>query len=138
MPCGFLLFDWFLAILKFATDILVLTGAHWVTSTQLFGRVKRPKIWLLAGDFMALALITMALFYLGGLLANQVLWLEVAEPNTITWVFTHRNQIEAAFAIIQWFATLFIVAEAAVSLRGEWSEDGEVPKVSSSPNRDQQ
>jgi hypothetical protein len=126
-----LIFDWFLAVSKFASDISILAGAHWVISRQLFGRVKRPKVWLLAGDFLVLVLAVMALFYLGSLLANQILWLEVGDPDTISVVVVHRNQFEAAFAIIQWLTTLFIITEATVSVWCEWNEDAKVPKVSS-------
>ena len=127
---GYLIFDWFLSVLKYSSDISILAGAHWIISRQLFGCIRRPRIWLLAGDFLVLTLAVMALYYLGSLLANQVIWLEVGDPDTLSLVFMRRNQFEAAFAIIQFLTAFLIIAAAVVSLSCEWNEDKKLLEVS--------
>lgn len=72
----------------------------------------------------------MALYYLGSLLANQVIWLEVGDPDTLSLVFMRRNQFEAAFAIIQFLIAFLITAAAVVSLWCEWNEDKKLLEVS--------
>jgi len=72
----------------------------------------------------------MALYYLGSLLANQVIWLEVGDPDTLSLVFMRRNQFEAAFAIIQFLTAFLIIAAAVVSLSCEWNVDKKLLEVS--------
>jgi hypothetical protein len=71
-----------------------------------------------------------ALYYLGSLLADQVLWLEVGEVDTIDAVSNRKSQFDAAFAIMQWIVAFYILIEAAVAFSGDWRAEGEAPKVS--------
>jgi hypothetical protein len=131
-PYGFLLYSWFLAILKFAADISLLAGTHWVVSRHLFDRVQRAKAWLLAGDFLILTLLVMALYYLCSLLASQILWLLVGDLDTLNEVSGHRNDFQAAYSAIQMLVTVLIVLESLVAVWCEWNEDrlSPTPKVS--------
>jgi hypothetical protein len=133
-PYGLLLCEWILAVLKFAADVSILAGAHWVISRQLFGRVKRAKAWLVTGDFLLLVVAAMSLYYLGSLLASQILWLQVGDLDLMNLVTVRRDQFEAAFAILQALTAFLISGEAATSFWCEWNEEGTVPNVSFGPD----
>ncbi|OCK81696.1 hypothetical protein K432DRAFT_403557 [Lepidopterella palustris CBS 459.81] len=127
---GYILFYFFIACLKFAADFLILAGTHRVTSGLLFYQIKKAKIWHLVGEFIIIVLMITALYYLGSLLADEILWLQVADSDAIQSVNTRKNKLEAAFVILQFFLTLMTLAATMLSAWIYLDDDSEIPRQS--------
>ncbi|KAF4631947.1 hypothetical protein G7Y89_g6189 [Cudoniella acicularis] len=84
---AYILLTFFLLLIKLPSDILLLLGSHRLISGQLFihSLVQKPKpiVWLLVGEFLALVLAILALYYVGSYLAYEVLWLNVADDGLV-------------------------------------------------------
>jgi len=126
---GYILLEWFIAIFKVAADVSIVTGAVRVISGQLFYLVKKAKAWLLVGEFFIIMLMVTALYYLGSLLADEVLWLQVADPDVVGGVTARKNKFETAFVMFQFLLTLMALVEAAWSVWFHRKDGSEVPKV---------
>jgi hypothetical protein len=109
---------------RFATDILILTGTHRLTSAQLGARFRKAHVWLFIGKFFLLVLTILAFYTAGSFLGEQVLWLQVANPSVITSVAIKTDEFEAAFFIIQFLLSLAILAGSGISL---WTWRRELP-----------
>lgn len=108
---GYLLFEIFPAMVKFMSEVLLLAGAHRVTSSLLSNR--KPHFANLGGEFLIVVLILMALYSFGSLVVNIVLWLQVADPGTIDAIFWRRSRLNTAFCVIQFLLTTICVSEAS-------------------------
>jgi hypothetical protein len=130
-PYGFVLYDWFNEVFRVAANVLIPAGAHSVVSRILDWRWPNAKWWGFAGDFIVLVAQVMAFYYLGSLLADQVLWLQIAEVSTAETVSRRKNQFDATFSILLWILALFVLVEAAVALWREEKDLKEIPWVRS-------
>jgi hypothetical protein len=110
------LFYWLIVLAKFAADILMLAGAFRLLSCLISPKLGRLLTWIHTGEFLIIVLIIMALYHLGSYLANEVLWLNIADPVIIIDVSSRKDEFEAAFFIIQWLSTLFILIAIAGTL----------------------
>jgi hypothetical protein len=103
------LLAFFLACFKFTSDIFLVSASHRIVSTQLYDcyQVKRSlaKIWLMLGELLVIILVISSLYYLGSLLSNEVLWLEVANDNIVRDIVSRRNLFQLAFFVIQFILT---------------------------------
>ncbi|KAF2472650.1 uncharacterized protein BDR25DRAFT_10731 [Lindgomyces ingoldianus] len=120
MPFGFVLYDWFTEVLRVSANVLIPAGAHAVVTRLLGWMGPSAKWWAFVGDFFVLTARIMALYYLGSLLAHQVLWLQVAQVDTVQTIMVRKNQFDVAFSILLWILAFFILFEAAVALWGDW------------------
>jgi hypothetical protein len=114
---GYILLDFFLACLKLASGIFLLAATHRIVASQLFDCPQVPKIgaklWLMIGELFVITLSVMALYYLGSLLSNQVLWLGLADATTIDNIVSRRNSLQSAFYAMQLVLSLMILAVAS-------------------------
>lgn len=96
----------------------MLAAIHRIVAGQLFEcfQVTKfgAKLWFMLGEFFVIILITMALYYLGSLLSNQVLWLGLADTNTIDNVVSRRNSLQSAFYAIQFILSFMALAAASM------------------------
>jgi hypothetical protein len=67
--------------------------------------------------------------------ANEVLWLNVADPDIINDVSSRKDRFEAAFFIVQWFLTLFMLTAVSVVLYFKKAEGEGINKVCISLNK---
>jgi hypothetical protein len=131
---GYILYEFFLSSARYATDIFILAGTHQLISDQL-NRQPRSQlrgkawIWHLTGELVVLVQVILALYFLGSLLADEALWLQVADPSVIDGVASRKDKFEAAFFIIQFLLTLTMLIGAAVSA-WFWRKEAEsIPSV---------
>jgi hypothetical protein len=132
MPFGFMLYDWFTEVLRVSANVLISAGAHTVVTRLLGWMGPSAKWWAFVGEFFVLTASTMALYYLGSLLADQVLWLQVAQVDTVQTIVGRKNQFNAAFSILLWILAFLILVEAAVALWGSWRGEKDraaIPRV---------
>ncbi|KAH8676465.1 hypothetical protein BGZ60DRAFT_428982 [Tricladium varicosporioides] len=102
----YIIYYFFLACLKLPADILILAGSHRIISGQIYihhrTRTPRPVIWLLAGEFLVIVLIILALYYAGSLFAYEVLWLQVADATaSFSLWFLRKNKVPSSSSPIQ-------------------------------------
>jgi hypothetical protein len=62
------------------------------------------------GELLVIVLVISNLYYLGSLLSNEVLWLEVANADIVRDIVSHRNLFELAFFAIQFILTFGTLA----------------------------
>jgi len=125
---GYILFYFPIAVSRFTADIFLLVGTQILISYQLAFQLRiKIRVWRLAGIFVLLVLCTIALYYLFSLLAVEVLWLQMADPDIIRGVATRQNQFEASFFIIQFLVTLTMVTLTAVVV-WIWHKGGSIPR----------
>lgn len=126
---GYILLYFPIAVSRFTADIFLLVGTQILISYQLAFQLRTQiRVWRLAGIFVLLVLWTIALYYLFSLLAVEVLWLQMADPDIIRAVATRQNQFEASFFIIQFLVTLTMVTLTAVVV-WIWHKGGSIPRV---------
>jgi len=107
---GYILLAFFLACFKFTSDILLVSASHRIVSTQLYDcyQIKRyqAKLWLMLGELLVILLIIASLYYLGSLLSNEILWLEVANADIVSDIVTRKSRFQLAFFVVQFIITL--------------------------------
>jgi hypothetical protein len=132
---AYIIFYFFIACFRFAADILILSGTHRVVSMQVYHRLKLPRVpkmpslWFLFGEFIVVVLAIAALYHVGSLFAHASLWLQVADPSLVGVVERRQDKFDAAFAILTFLFTLFMLAGAGISFWCYHKEDGKVPEV---------
>jgi hypothetical protein len=131
---GYILYEFIVSSARYATDIFMLAGAHQLMSDQLKTHPsnqlrKRATAWRTTGKLIVLIQITLALYFLGSLFADEALWLQVADPNVISGIVSRKDKFEAAFFIIQFLFTLTMLTGAAISAWFWWREEELVPSV---------
>lgn len=131
---GYILLYFFITVTKFAADILVLTGTLRVLSCLISQRLDRPLLWIKIGEFQIIILLITALYHLGSYFANEVLWLNVADPDVINDVSSKKDRFEAAFFIIQWLLTLAMLIAIAAVLYMNPEDDDTISPVCDSLN----
>lgn len=112
----------FINLCKFTADVFLLAGIHRVTTCLISQRLEKPLKWIYIGEFLIIMIVITALYYIGSYFADEVLWLNVADPDIIDDVSSRKDKFEAAFFILQWVLTLFIFIIITVAL---FTEDGE-------------
>ncbi|KAG4436979.1 hypothetical protein IFR05_007549 [Cadophora sp. M221] len=121
---GYILFGVFIEGLKVGSDILMIIGAHRVLTAQVYQchKIQRPKarVWLYTGEFFILLIEIMALYYLGSLLAHEVLWLGIANTSAVDAVTGRQDSLQSAFFAFQWILSLMLLCG---SLTLAWVED---------------
>jgi hypothetical protein len=131
-PLGFVLYDWVTEAFRVSANVLIPAGAHKVVTRLLGWTGSSARWWSVAGDFMVLVARVMGSYYLGSLLADQVLWLQVAQVDTVETIIWRKNQFDATFSILLWILAFFILIEAAVALWGQWrgeKDPAAIPRV---------
>jgi hypothetical protein len=106
----------FITSAKFAADILILTGTLRVISCLVSQRAEKPLLLIHIGEFHIIILLITALYHLGSYFANEILWLNIADQDIISDVASRKDRFEAAFFIIQWLLTLFMLATISIVL----------------------
>lgn len=116
---GYILLSFFLQAIILISNILFISTVHRLVSIQFYDHDKlkrwQVKSFFLSGELFVLVLKIMALYYLGSLLANQILWLGISNTNTIEGVMTRRDSFEKAFFALQ-FVLGFVILVGAVVL----------------------
>jgi hypothetical protein len=102
---GYILYYFFLASTRLATNLLILAGTCEIVSDQLYTQYGQKRFFRI-GELVLLVLTVMGLYYAGSLLATIVLWVRIAEPSMISSCASQQDHFEAAFFIIQWLLTL--------------------------------
>ena len=131
---GYILYGFFLSFARYATDVFMLAGTHELTLEELTNQPRRQlsrrtRIWRLTGKLVILVQVTLALYFLGSLLADEALWLQIADPSVIDGVASRKDKFETAFFIIQFLLALIMLIGAAISV-WYWQEETEsIPDV---------
>ena len=126
---GYILLYFFIAVLRYTADILLLGGAHRIISCRLYIQLNKPLSWILVGEIQILILVLLALYYVGSYVANEVLWLNVADPEIVDDLSNRKDKFEAAFFIIQFIFALFVFVGSLISAWKWRKYDKHIPKV---------
>jgi hypothetical protein len=131
---GYILYEVLLSCARYGADIFILAGTHQLISEEMTNQPssqlrKKARSWQQIGDFIVLVQVILALYFLGSLLAEEVLWLQIADPSIIDGVASRKENFEVTFFIIQ-FLLAFTMATGAVISVWYWRQEEEyIPKV---------
>jgi hypothetical protein len=66
------------------------------------------------GELLVILLVISGLYYLGSLLSNEVLWLEVANEDIVRGIANRRNIFLLVFFVVQFVLTFGTLAIAGL------------------------
>ncbi|KAH7330474.1 hypothetical protein BKA65DRAFT_59291 [Rhexocercosporidium sp. MPI-PUGE-AT-0058] len=124
---GYVLLGFFIEGLKVASDTLMIIGTHRILTAHFFqcqNKIQRVKavIWAYTGEFFILVIEIMGLYYLGSLLAHEVLWVGIADTSAVAAVAERKESLQSAFFALQWILALMLLSG---SLTLDWIEGGD-------------
>lgn len=114
---GYMLMYVWITGLKLFADILLLVVAHRVCACMMSRyRGKLAAYWLLTGDFLAITLAAIALYYIGSAAATEILFLNEADNSLVRDINGRELKLQAAFYSVQAGLSIFVLVGAILHI----------------------